>query len=131
MNTMKKHQKSTSFPNLYISAGTQFLDHFNALDPGALPLHHARIFCEILQNGSMTYREIEEKFSLSNASASRVVNSLSNQARHRQTSLGLVEIYIDPEEGRRYRAKASKKGKMLGDSLVNTLSQLDNRLLKF
>ena len=90
---------------------------FGALDPGALPLHHAQIFLFIAEEGSTTFRKIEEKFALSNASASRVVNSLSNAARHRQTSLGLCDVYIDPEEGRRYRVKLSKKGKALYRSL--------------
>ena len=86
---------------------------FGSLDPGALPLHHAQIYLFIAEEGSTTYREIEEKFELSNASASRVVNSLSSKARHRQTSLGLCEIYQDPKEGRRNRVKLSKKGKYL------------------
>ena len=86
---------------------------FGDLDPGALPLHHAQIFLFIAEMKSCTYREIEEKFDISNASASRVVNSLSKKARHRQTSLGLIDVYIDPEEGRRYRARLSKKGKAL------------------
>ena len=32
-------------------------------------------------------------------------------ARHRVTALGLVEAYIDPTEGRRYRVRLTKKGK--------------------
>ena len=126
MNTMKKHQKSDQESNSHLSILEDCLDQFMTLDPTNLPIHHPRIFLEIFKNKSMTYREIEEEFNLSNASASRVCNSLSNDARHRQTSLGLCEIYIDPEEGRRYRVRASKKGKALVKSLINSLSKLDN-----
>ena len=95
------------------------LELFGALDPGALPLHHAQIFLFIAEMKSCTYRDIEERFNLSNASASRVVNSLSSNAKHRVTSLGLVDIYIDPGEGRRYRARLSKKGKYLLKNIQN------------
>ncbi len=86
-------------------------DVFGAMDPGTLPFHHAQVFLFIAQQESCTYREIEQRFAITNASASRVVNALSVFARHKKTSLGLVEVFIDPAEGRRYRVRLTKKGK--------------------
>lgn len=83
---------------------------FGTLDPGSLPLHHAQVFLFIAQQESCTYRDIETRFGLSNASASRIVNSLGEHANHRKTCLGLVEVFIDPAEGRRYRVRLTKKG---------------------
>ena len=66
----------------------------------------------------MTYGEIEEKFEVTNASSSKAVHPLAkNPPRHRKNSLKLVEIYIDPEEGRRYRVRVNAAGKALYKSL--------------
>lgn len=83
---------------------------FGTLDPGSLPLHHAQVFLFVAQQESCTYRDIERRFDLSNASASRIVNSLSDHAKHRKNCLGLIEVFIDPDEGRRYRVRLTKKG---------------------
>lgn len=81
-----------------------------ALDPGSLPFHHAQVFLFIAGRDSCTYREIEEAFDITNASASRIVNSLGEHAKHRKNCLGLIEVFIDPAEGRRYRVRLTKKG---------------------
>jgi DNA-binding MarR family transcriptional regulator len=82
-----------------------------SLDPGAMPVHHASVLVWLAQRSSATYREIEEAFGISNASVSRTLNSLGEDPLHRKTSLGLVEIYRDTAEGRRYRVRLNKKGK--------------------
>jgi DNA-binding MarR family transcriptional regulator len=82
-----------------------------SLDPGALPVHHASVLVWLAQRSSATYREIEEAFGVSNASVSRTLNSLGEDPLHRKTSLGLVEIYRDTAEGRRYRVRLNKKGR--------------------
>ncbi len=87
------------------------LEVLGSMAPGNFPVHHVQVFLFIAENTSCTYREIEEKFGVTNASASRIVNSLSDSARHRVSALGLVEVFIDPEEGRRYRVRLTKKGK--------------------
>jgi len=87
------------------------LEILGSMAPGNFPIHHAQVLLFIAQQGSCTYRQIEEQFDVTNASASRIVHSLSESARHRETCLSLVEIYIDPEEGRRYRVRLTKKGK--------------------
>jgi len=86
------------------------LEVLGSLDPGALPLHHAQVFLFIAQEETCTYRQIQDRFEISNASASRIVNALGDHARHRKTCLGLVEVVIDPREGRRYLVRLSKKG---------------------
>jgi len=82
-----------------------------SLDPGAMPVHHAAVLVWLAQRKSATYREIEEAFGLSNASVSRTLNSLGEDPLHRKRSLGMVEIYRDGAEGRRYRVRLNKKGR--------------------
>jgi len=68
-----------------------------------------------------TYASIENRLSLSNAATSRSINSLSTHARHRKTEpVGLVEKIIDPDEGRRYKVRLTKKGL----NLMKALDQL-------
>jgi len=94
-------------------------DVFGAMDPGTLPFHHAQVFLFIAQQDSCTYREIEKRFVITNASASRCVNALSEHAKHKKKALGLVEVFIDPAEGRRYRVRLTKKGQGIKQQILN------------
>ena len=98
------------------------LEVFNALDPGSFYVHHVQMVLFIGTAGQrgVTYAEIEARFRISNASASRSVNALSTFARHRKTAMGLVEIFRDAEEGRRYRVRLTSKGA----ALLRTIEQL-------
>ena len=93
---------------------------FGALDPGRMPLHHCQVILFVARKGSATYREIEKEFDLSNASASRIVNSLSEASPHRKNCLGLVETVPDPGEGRRMLVRLSAKGKAFAKTLSNS-----------
>ena len=93
------------------------LEILGSLDPGALPLHHCAVFLYVAERGSCTYREIEQRFGISNASASRIVNSLGEHSGHRKAPLGLIQVGIDPAEGRRYRVRLTKKGEAVIRSL--------------
>ena len=93
-----------------LAAGLQVL---GSLDPQALPLHHAQVFVFVATKGSVTYREIEDHFGISNASASRTINSLGETSGHRKQPLGLVVSYPDPEDGRRLRVRLTKRGEQL------------------
>ena len=86
---------------------------FGALDPGALAFHHVQVLLLIAERGSCTYKEIEQELGFSNASVSRTIDSLAESSNHRRNNLGLVEKFIDPAEGRRYRARLTRKGKAL------------------
>ena len=88
------------------------LDLLDTLDPGRVFAHHMSVFISIAEAGSLgaVYADLEERHGLSNAGVSRSVNALIESARHRKTSLGLVEINRDAEEGRRHRVKCTKKG---------------------
>ena len=98
------------------------LEIFGSLAPGHMPTHHVQMVLFIASGGSVgvTYSEIERRFRLSNAAASRSVNALSDAARHRKTALGLVEIIRDPNEGRRYRVRLTSKG----SALLRSIEQL-------
>ena len=93
-----------------------------SLDPGAMPIHHAAVLVWLGQRESATYRDIEEAFNLSNAAVSRTLNSLADDSPHRKHSLGLVEIFRDAREGRRYRVRLNRKAKELLIALDGLLS---------
>ena len=98
------------------------LEIAGSVDPGGLYVHHLQILVTIREAGpaGCSYRTIEERHGLSNASASRSENALSDNARHRKTSMGLVEIRRDPNEGRRYVVVLTKKG----EALMRSIEQL-------
>ena len=97
-----------------------------SLDPGGLPVHHARVLVWLAQRESATYREIEEATGLSNAAVSRTLNSLSEESPHRKSTLGLVEIYRDNKEGRRYRARLNHKGQAFVGAVAALLNPAPN-----
>ena len=82
-----------------------------SLDPGNLPIHHARVLVWLAQRDNATYRQIEDECGLSNAAVSRTLNSLAEESPHRKHTLGLVEIYRDAMSGRRYKVRLNRKGK--------------------
>ena len=99
------------------------LDVIGSLSDVSLPLHQVALLLYVGEHGpgGCTYAAIEARLGISNAAASRSVNSLSASARHRKTEpMGLVEVFIDPEEGRRYRVRLTKKGL----NLMRALDQL-------
>ena len=93
------------------------LSIFESMNPRNIPVHHVQAFLFIASNHSVTFKDIEKEFSVTNASANRIVHSLASNPKHRETSLGIVEIYIDPQEGRRYRIRTNAAGKALKKSL--------------
>lgn len=95
---------------MHLSELSRALHILGQVDPHAFPLHHAQILCLISEKGSVTYADIEESLGLSNAGISRSLNTLSDSVRHRKKCFGLVEIYRDPDEGRRYRVRLTAKG---------------------
>ena len=95
------------------------LEIAGSLDPGGLYVHHLQVLITIGEAGpaGCSYRTIEDRHGLSNAAASRTVNALSDNPRHRKNSYGLVEIRRDPFEGRRYVVVLTKKGEALMRSI--------------
>ena len=84
-----------------------------------LHVHHAQMVLFVGTQRSVTYKQVQDHFKISNAAASRSLNSLSDNPRHRKTSYGLVNLYRDPSEGRRYRARLSEKGLALYELLAD------------
>ena len=82
-------------------------------------MHHAQVLVFIAQKGACTYAEIEEEFNLSNASVSRICGALSDASNRRATTLNLIEIFRDPNEGRRHRVRLNTKGK----AVMRTITQ--------
>jgi DNA-binding MarR family transcriptional regulator len=96
----------------------RMLAQFSVLDP-QMPLHFLRVFLVVAraEGGSCTYREIEEALTLTNSSVSRTLNALGSRHRKGDRGHGLVEVFIDPGEGRRYRARLTKRGRALAQQL--------------
>ena len=97
-----------------------------SLEPGNMPIHHARVLVWLAQRDSATYKEIEEAAGLSNAAVSRTLNSLAEESPHRKNTLGLVEIYRDSKEGRRYRARLNQKGQAFVGAVAALLDATPN-----
>ena len=110
--------KTSSRRNMDLHQLDKALALFSALDPWRLPLHHAQVLLYLVrENQPVTYRQIEQEFGVSNASASRIVNSLSSDSPHRKNCLGLVETVQDPAEGRRLLVRLTAKGKAFARNL--------------
>ena len=92
------------------------LQLFAVLDP-QMPLHFVQAFLFVAQRASCTYREIEEALELTNSSVSRTLNALGPRHRKGDRGHNLIETYIDPDEGRRYRARLTKQGRALAKEL--------------
>jgi DNA-binding MarR family transcriptional regulator len=95
------------------------LDRFAILDP-QMPLHFLQTFLVVARKDSVTYREIEETLSLTNSSVSRTLNALGDRHRKGDRGHGLVEVFIDPGEGRRYRARLTKRGRALAQQIESS-----------
>lgn len=86
---------------------------FSVLSPTQFPLHHAQIFLVVAAKGRCTYEELEEALNLSNSTVSRTVHSLGDKHRKGYDGYGLLEIFRDPDEGRRFMVRLTAKGKAL------------------
>jgi len=91
----------------------------NSLDPSALPTHHAQALVFLALEGPCTYRQLEDALGTSNASVSRILTALSTESNRRSKPLGLVEIYRDPGEGRRYLCRLNSKGQAIARALAS------------
>ena len=99
---------------------------FAVLDP-QMPLHFIQTFLTIAGRDSVTYREIEDALGLTNSSVSRTLNALGDRHRRGDKGYGLIEVFIDPGEGRRYRARLTKRGRALARQLTTTTTDHDSR----
>lgn len=83
-----------------------------------MPLHFIQTFLLVAAADSVTYREIEEALNLTNSSVSRTLAALGERHRTGNRGHGLIDVFIDPGEGRRYRARLTKRGKALAGQLL-------------
>ena len=79
-------------------------------NPTDFPPQHITAFFKIAQKNSVTYKYLMDELNLSNASVSRIVNSLGTDPHHRKKGLMWVEKIIDQNEGRRHRVRLTPKG---------------------
>jgi DNA-binding MarR family transcriptional regulator len=95
---------------------------FATLDPIEFPLHRAQLFLEVAKAGpaGITFRELEERLSLTNGSVSRGVMALGDVDRKGGQGYRLVAVHKDPDQPRRYRVKLTARGQALLRQLETT-----------
>lgn len=86
---------------------------FAVLSPTAFPLHHAQLFLVVAQDGPCSFRHLEEKLNISNGTVSRSVAALGTEHWRGYPGHGLLEVFRDPDEGRRFQVRLAAKGKAL------------------
>ena len=89
------------------------LDVFAVLDPTHLPAHFIQIFLLVAQEEPIKFLDIEERLGLSNSAVSRTIQALGAVSRKGTQGFGLVTVERDPEEGRRYVALLTPRGRAL------------------
>ena len=88
------------------------LAYINSIDPDHFNLRHAEILLFMdKMGGSITYKEVEEEFDITNASASRNLKKLWLGRGEIKRAFFMLNIAPDPEYGRRHLATLNKKGK--------------------
>lgn len=89
------------------------LDAFAVLSPTAFPLHHVQLFLAVAADAPVTYRHLEEALSLNNGTVSRAVAALGTEHWRGYPGFGLLDVYRDPDEGRRFLVRLTAKGRAL------------------
>lgn len=95
------------------------LQPFAVLEPTHLPVHFVQVYLVVLADGPCTFRHIEEELALSNSAVSRTVMALGAVTRKGVAGLGLLEVFRDPAEGRRFLVRLSSRGRALSRQLRN------------
>jgi DNA-binding MarR family transcriptional regulator len=85
----------------------------SVFSPTSFPVHHAQVFLVVAARGQVTYQEIERALNLTNSTVSRTVHALGETHRKGYEGHGLLEVFNDPAEGRRYLVRLTAKGKTL------------------
>ncbi|MEB3169086.1 MAG: hypothetical protein VKK97_10200 [Synechococcaceae cyanobacterium] len=86
---------------------------FAVLSPSAFPMHHAQLFLHVARAQPCTYQELMEALSLSNGTISRAVAALGTEHWRGYPGHGLLDVYRDPAEGRRFLVRLTAKGRAL------------------
>lgn len=86
---------------------------FAVLAPTAFPLHHAQLFLVVAKDGPCSYRFLEEALNVSNGTVSRAVAALGTEHWRGYPGHGLLDVFRDPDEGRRFLVRLTAKGKAL------------------
>jgi DNA-binding MarR family transcriptional regulator len=91
---------------------------FAVLEPTHFYAHFAQVFIVIAEHEPCTLKFVEDKLNLSPSAVSRTVHALGDQHRKGRPGFDLVTTEKDPEEGRRFIAFLTPKGKALKRQLL-------------
>lgn len=86
---------------------------FAVLSPVSFPLHHAQVFLVVAKRGQCSYAEVERELNITNGTVSRCVHAMGDTHRKGYPGHGLLEVFRDPEEGRRYLIRLTARGRAL------------------
>ena len=90
---------------------------FAAMEPANFPVHHVQLFCLVARAGSMSFPEIGRELGLASSSVSRSVAALSETNRHGDGGHNLLSTMRDPDEGRRFIAVLTPRGRAVARQL--------------
>ncbi|TKB58412.1 helix-turn-helix domain-containing protein [Ferrimonas aestuarii] len=84
-----------------------------------IPPQTCLMFMQVCQEEGCSIKDLQERFEMSQASASRNARLLSDRVHSGRQGLGLVELRIDEQDYRIKRAYLTEKGKEIRDRLTS------------
>ncbi|SDK00539.1 hypothetical protein SAMN04488540_11737 [Ferrimonas sediminum] len=84
-----------------------------------IPPQTCLMFMQVCQEEGCSIKDLQERFEMSQASASRNARLLSDRVHSGRQGLGLVELRIDEQDYRIKRAYLTEKGREIRDRLTN------------
>ncbi|TKB49949.1 MarR family transcriptional regulator [Ferrimonas sediminicola] len=83
-----------------------------------IPPQTCLMFMQVCQEEGCSIKDLQERFEMSQASASRNARLLSERVHSGRQGLGLVELRIDEQDYRIKRAFLTEKGREVRDRLT-------------
>ncbi|USD36520.1 MULTISPECIES: hypothetical protein [Ferrimonas] len=84
-----------------------------------IPPQTCLMFMQVCQEEGCSIKDLQERFEMSQASASRNARLLSDRVHSGRQGLGLVELRIDEQDYRIKRAYLTEKGREIRDRLTS------------
>ncbi|SHH37202.1 helix-turn-helix domain-containing protein [Ferrimonas marina] len=83
-----------------------------------IPPQTCLMFMQVCQEEGCSIKELQERFEMSQASASRNARLLSERVHSGRNGLGLVELRVDEQDYRIKRAFLTERGREIRDRLA-------------
>lgn len=86
-----------------------------------IPPQTCLMFMQVCQKEGCSIKDLQERFEMSQASASRNARLLSSRVSSGRNGLGLVELRVDEQDYRIKRAFLTPRGREVRDRLTHSL----------